>query len=568
MEIAAGQKSVQDRSDDNLAKQLGLSIPTLLLVGGFSLLYFADVLLRASEKYWWYDEIFTIYACRLPTLNALWDALSHGFEFNPPLFYILTNASQSVFGEGLISSRLPQIIAFWILCLSLFRFVNRRSGAMAGLIAMTLPMLTTAYFYAYEARPYGIILGFTGLALVCWQMSIEQPRSRLWLVSFSGFLLGALLLHCYALLVVVPFAVAEVFRTIRSRRINWPMFVALTIPTVIAASTYVPLVIAYKSLAGGTDFEAGGRAGWAHFVYFYVFLLAPCVLLATFALALLVVNRAKKFLGFVAPAPVRGAEHTALELVLGLSFLALPAFGVICAKLAHGPVIVRYFLPTLIGLCIVLGNLFGTGKTALLVRASLALVIALLLGDRFGRLVWHRYHGQGENLIEPISGRPMNTTSGHPLDRYGLLVSEAANSTVPIGVLTQWDFVYLIQYAPQLVPRLYFLTSSENSFFFRAFRELRPWFAVKYNVQLTTREFRRLAPDFLIYGLYRDDALNTLSTITQTGRAIKFLKVSDGHFLAEVVTQTTARPDPRNQNPANHDRRIYQHERPPSPAVY
>lgn len=550
MGTGAAQQSVQDRAERNTAERVRPRAKvTLLLLIGFSLVYFADVLLRASEKYWWYDEIFTIYACRLPNFGALWNALVHGFDFNPPLFYILTSASQSIFGEGLISSRLPQILAFWILCLSLFHFVHCRSGALAGLIAMTLPMLTTAYFYAYEARPHGIILGFAALALVCWQMSIDQPGRRVWLVGLSCSLLGAFLLHVYALLVLVPFALAELFSTVRCKRLNWPMVVALAAPTVIAVSTYIPLVLAYRSLAGGTDFEVGGRAGWGHVANFYVFLLAPCILVIVFGLALLVTNGARS-LGSVAPR-VRATEYGQPELIVALSFLALPAFGVVYAKLAHGPVFVRYFLPTLIGVGIVIGALFGKAKTALWVRATLAVIIVLTVGEQFGRLVWHRYHGWGETLIEPISGRPMNTTPGHPLDRYSLLVAEARNSTLPIGILTQWDFVYLVHYAPQLLPRLYFVTSTKDSFFFRAFRDLRPWFPVKYNPQLTIQDFSRLAPKLLVYGLYRDDEMNALSTITESDRVVKSLKTSEGHFLAEVEAPPTARVNGANENRAN-----------------
>src|SRR5947208_12606276 len=70
----------------------------LLLLVGFSAIYFTDVGLRASEKYFWADEISTVYVCRLPNLGSLWEALRHGLDFNPPLFYVLTNASQSLFG--------------------------------------------------------------------------------------------------------------------------------------------------------------------------------------------------------------------------------------------------------------------------------------------------------------------------------------------------------------------------------------------------------------------------------------------------------------------------------------
>src|SRR4051812_36013399 len=399
----------------------------VFLLIGFSVIYFADVWLRASEKYFWTDEITTIYLCRLPNFSSLWEALRRGMDFNPPLFYMLTNASQAIFGEGLVSTRLPQIIAFWILCLSLFQFVRRRSGTTAGFIAMLLPMFTTAFFYAYEARPHGMTLGFCGLALVCWQMSLERPDRRSWLVGFSACLCAAFLMHCYAFLVAAPFALTELFRTVKTRHLHWPMLIALITPIIIASATYIPLLLAYKSIAGGTSFEKEGTAGWALVLSFYPFLVAPCIPLIVLALALVVVNRTGH-LDIVDPTREKRVENSTLELVLGLSFLALPIMGVMFAKIIQGPLMVRYFLPSLIGFCIVVGTIFGRRKTAPWIAVTLAITMTLIIGEQFARLVWHRHKGWGENLIEPISGRPMNTTPGQPLDRYRLLVSEASNS--------------------------------------------------------------------------------------------------------------------------------------------
>src|SRR5581483_2879451 len=114
----------------------------LAVATAFTIYYFADILLRASEKYFWYDELVTVYLCRLPTLGDIHQAVIHATDFNPPLFYLITRAAQSLAGEGLIATRLPEILGFWILCLALFAFVYRRAGLMAGFIAMALPVLT------------------------------------------------------------------------------------------------------------------------------------------------------------------------------------------------------------------------------------------------------------------------------------------------------------------------------------------------------------------------------------------------------------------------------------------
>ena len=110
----------------------------LLAVCCFSLFYFIDIGLRASAKYFWLDELCTVYLCRLPDLGLVHQAVLHGTDFNPPLFYILTRLANAAFGDGLVISRLPAIVGVWLLCVSLFAMVWRRSGWVPGVVAMLL----------------------------------------------------------------------------------------------------------------------------------------------------------------------------------------------------------------------------------------------------------------------------------------------------------------------------------------------------------------------------------------------------------------------------------------------
>ncbi len=175
-----------------------------------SLLYFADMALRASHKCFWFDELYTVSLCRLPDLSSTWAAVTHGVDFNPPLLYVFTRGVQWMFGEGLIVTRLPAMIGVWIFCLCLFFFVTRRAGVIAGFIAGAFPFFTLVQYYAYEARSHGVSLAWCGLALVCWQRRKEEA-SGIWLAGFGLSFLGALLTHVYAVYLVIPFVVVEVF---------------------------------------------------------------------------------------------------------------------------------------------------------------------------------------------------------------------------------------------------------------------------------------------------------------------------------------------------------------------
>ena len=129
----------------------------------FSVLYFADIFLKASRKCFWFDELFTTYLCRLPSFKATWTAVQHGADFNPPMLYLLTRGAQWLFGEGLIATRLPAMVGFWVFSVCLFLFVSRRAGVVSGFIAGMFPFFTLAQYYAYEARAHGIVLGWCGL---------------------------------------------------------------------------------------------------------------------------------------------------------------------------------------------------------------------------------------------------------------------------------------------------------------------------------------------------------------------------------------------------------------------
>src|SRR5579862_6762935 len=78
---------------------------TLIGLGVFSLIYYFDVILRARSKLLWYDELITYYSCGLPDWHSTWAAAVRGADSNDPLFYVITRASEWLFGDGLVGIR-------------------------------------------------------------------------------------------------------------------------------------------------------------------------------------------------------------------------------------------------------------------------------------------------------------------------------------------------------------------------------------------------------------------------------------------------------------------------------
>ncbi len=502
----------------------------LFLLVFFSLLYFSDVFLRSSEKYFWYDELFTVYFARLPSAAALWRALNSGIDFNPPFFYWLTHLSNALLGEGLVATRLPEILGFWVFSLCLFRFVSRRSGSLAGFVAMLFPMTTGAYFYAYEARPHALVLGFCGLALVTWQIATEGVRTRgLWFIAFSASLFGAFMMHCYALALLFPFASVELFRTFRWRRVDWTAWISLVVPAALACCLYIPLMRSYRKLANATSFSAIAPAGWTQIGHLYRFLFAPCILVLVAALVIFAVGSIQN-----ASLPQRREEEMSpalLEnLLLGAGFLALPVFGVALGKVIHGPFFHRYFLSTLAGVCLLTGVAAGQRARRSWISVALALVMVSAIGVEFSKLVMNRLHARGEWLVEPFTQLALDTAPGQPLYLHELINEN--RRPLPIAVLSGFDFIYLVHYAPGLERQLYYVASSTSDIAYMGFERLLECCDIHYNAPATDIDFVRAHRDFLMYGDRTN--FNQIARLGTLGARIKSVSVDKGHFLAEV----------------------------------
>ena len=503
------------------------------LVAFFSILYFVEIGIRASEKYFWYDELLTVYFSRLPNLHAIWNALGSGVDSNPPLFFLLTRASEAAFGEGPIGTRVPEILGFWMFCLCIFLFVSRRVGPIPGLIAMLLPTLTGAFYYAYEARPHAIVLGCCGIALVCWQhardSSSVEPRRVVWLTGFGIALFCAFMLHAYALVLTIPFGLAGLWQGLRDKEIKWGFWIALAAPVIPAVLMYIPLQHYFATVMKGTPFLQRFPSSWEQMTNFYTWLISSCFLLFLFLLLALLLNLSRRWLNTeVADEP--RLPHLE-DIVLGIGFLLVPAYGIVIAKIAHAPFFSRYFLSALSGVCILLGLAFG-------IRGAFkrtALVILLVVGSdvalNCSRVVWHRYNRWDEALIEPSTRTLLESSLSGPLSMHSLLLEQRASSK-PIALLDPSVYLYFSYYAPELAKRVYCLRPSSDDLSYRLIKAIRQCCKTTCNREITDEEFVRMNHRFLAYGMYR--FLDRLAVIQGHGSQIGPLRVANGYFLVEI----------------------------------
>ena len=392
----------------------------LLLVALLAALTVATLVL-AEHKPLWNDELFTYYISRLSVAD-MWSTLRTGVEQTPLTFYLATRGSVELVGDGGIGMRLPELAGYLLMSVCLFALVARRSTPLYGLVAVLFAVATIAFGYAYEARAYGLVLGFSAAALLCWEVAAEGgPRRRLAAVGIAVTLAAAVASHYYAVLVVLPLLAGEATRTLVRRRVDWLVVGAF-------AGILVPLV-AFEELIRESDAYSTtfwGRPTWHAAVRFYPDSLmdrALLVVVAVVATALAVTllrtsSRAARKAGLRRP-----PDH---ELVALVTLALLPFFGVLLGKLVTGAFTDRYVLSAIVAMSalLALAAWWADGGVPLL-GIGLLVVLTVFAGVR-------------------ISSRYDDATSdAHDQTAALRLVQREGGSGLPIAVASPHDFFEL-----------------------------------------------------------------------------------------------------------------------------
>ena len=411
-----------------------------MLFVALSIAYWLFTFVLARRKLMWNDELYTYYVATLPSLRDVWAALKVGGEQTPPLFYAITRASLALGGVNEMSMRLPQMIAFWVMSGCLFVLVRRRASALSAGCAAAFPLVTSAYYYGFEARPYALVLGFGAVALLCWQ-TIALGRGRLGaLIGLALSLAATVSSHYYGVFLILPIAVGEATRTARRRRVDAAVWVALGISTLPLAFE-LPLIKAGQAYAG--TFWSPPR--WLMVTDFYQDLLAPALLPI---LMLLVASLAYALLA--AETPRRdGAQRTVApieELMAACGLLLLPLVGVVVAKTVTGAFVYRYVLSAVLGVAV----LAGVGVAIAFRRsAGMRLVVAAVVVAWFVVL-------QTRELIEPTGlSLPVSPAS---IERPTEWVAAVPDRALPLVVADPHTFVVLSHYgSPEIESRVVYL---------------------------------------------------------------------------------------------------------------
>ncbi len=313
----------------------------------------------------WYDELFTFYIAQQPTVARMLVAI-HTIDLNPPLNYFLTRWSIGLFGASPWATRLPALLTFWCGSVAIFLLLRRRASALIAALGVLLFWSSPFFPYAAEARPYGLLLGFTAILLAAWDSAASGRRVLgLGAVLVSGSLL--LLSHLFGALSLGAVWSAEAVRSGRRRKIDEPMLIVLLLP-LVATLTYAPMFHAFSHSVFPP--EAQASLGKLYFLYFAVFRWMWRPLLAIVLAGIFWGSRRKLF----------GENAAGLGAGLALLFLVPVAVTILFMR-SHGAFYDRYAMAAVLPIVLVapLWLWRWTNANASAALAALCAVAALLL---------------------------------------------------------------------------------------------------------------------------------------------------------------------------------------------
>jgi hypothetical protein len=202
------------------------------------------------------DELFTYYSSKASDFSELFGLLSTGgFDASPPLYVVAVWQAQRVIGDDHLALRLPATLGLAVMSVCLYGIARRSCPAPYAALVLLTPQMTSAFAHATSARSYGLMLGFTGMALFCWR-SADRGRWRpLALVGLGASLAAGVATHYYAILILAPLVLAEITRTMESgrKRLDIAVWVAF-------AFGLLPLPVLHPLIAHARDLAAD--ASW------------------------------------------------------------------------------------------------------------------------------------------------------------------------------------------------------------------------------------------------------------------------------------------------------------------
>jgi hypothetical protein len=183
------------------------------------------------------DEIYTWHIAQAPTIHRML-AMAREIDLHPPLHYLLQRWSLKLDLPRWLGSRLPNMIAGLITIFALFRLAAKHFGNTIGMTAAAAFLCSPAIRYAWENRPYMILM--CALTLLMWAWDAATAPERTWRSVAAVGLASVMMVsdHLIGVACLAPFAVGEVVRLYRRRRADWVLWLCLFTPSLLGLGLF------------------------------------------------------------------------------------------------------------------------------------------------------------------------------------------------------------------------------------------------------------------------------------------------------------------------------------------
>lgn len=389
----------------------------------------------------WHDELFTFYIAQACSTREMLAEI-HRVDLNPPLSYLLTRLSFALFGVGTLQCRLPEIAGFGLAMLSLFYFVEQRAGSAFGLLAGCFLFASRAGELVTQARPYGLMLGFSALALLCWQAASvgETGSRRLAALGLFAALAALLLTHVFGLLTLASLLVAEGVQIFAKRRMDMVRTLGLLLPLLVTL-LYRPLLSNHAQSAFPVSFQPSGND---IFVFYMGHIDRELITLGLTAILLLLLG-GRRWLR-----PTAGFALTLPEWFAIAGFLAAPMLLIGYLIATHGAFFDRYGVIACLGTAVLFAVLLQWWTAGRAIAALVAACLALLITGRLPDAMVAATQGHIFRQTEPVV-QPLNTA---------LL----RDSSLPLVTASGLTFVEMQRREPlPLLQRTFYLTDTSSA---------------------------------------------------------------------------------------------------------
>jgi hypothetical protein len=338
-----------------------------------------------------FDELLEISAASAPTNRQVLSFLASGVDFNPPLSHFLVRASMSLFGDTELAARLPAFLGVVALLICLYTILSQQLTRSYGVVAMLTILCFPVRNYAVEARPYGLVLGFSGLALILYRYAAQRRRRTLAMIGLAGCTAALVASHYYAILVIGVLLASELAAAWELKRPDWALLVCCAGPPMAvllllrdAMRQQRQQLTHYFARGNLLSFDHGyDELAMDPLVYCIALILIVCVLWLRWG---------RSEVSFTARFRV-GPQLK--DIVLGVGLLLLPIIGAFFTQFVTHAYVPRYFLPAAIGfaICVCYGaRLFSR------VVPGLVVLLMVPLGLGFGKAVLQEVSHRAETL--------------------------------------------------------------------------------------------------------------------------------------------------------------------------